>query len=432
MGTFLPSAIPVRGQPFFGTDPRANLQGDGSAIRLSTTAPPTANFQGIAVAQVMVQNTSFSTVGDASSGSNLTVRQLYAQVNRLSVGLMDSALVDQRAMPDSLDLAGPNARITTYDAGVSGGQGRFSYDQLSDSPLGFEIVGSFEQAIPEISPPGDDRAFAHYPDFIGSLQYLDGYETTKGFVETWHMQWSSVVRNLALESPNADDQSVFGWGTVLSGGYGFAPNPNVEPLDRIKFSVAYGKGISHDIVDLNAAPDTGDAVVNSAGELEALPAFATYVSYTHNWTNCLRSTARLSHVNLNSVLPLGATTSPYKSGEFASINLVRRMTLYAPTDDDAHSDERRLYTGVECLFGHKETLDSAEGEAHRLMFVIVLSNWIRMSCPGHMGSTSASIQPNSDGKNFKAMRERDKNHGVEVVGRRLRKLMSWINAKDVD
>jgi ketol-acid reductoisomerase len=36
------------------------------------------------------------------------------------------------------------------------------------------------------------------------------------------------------------------------------------------------------------------------------------------------------------------------------------------------------------------------------------------------------------GKNFKAMKEKDKTHPVEVVGRKLRKLMSWINAKEVD
>lgn len=38
----------------------------------------------------------------------------------------------------------------------------------------------------------------------------------------------------------------------------------------------------------------------------------------------------------------------------------------------------------------------------------------------------------SGGANFKRMREQDKNHEVEVVGRRLRKLMSWIDAKEVD
>ncbi|HVT27143.1 MAG TPA: ketol-acid reductoisomerase [Lacipirellulaceae bacterium] len=38
----------------------------------------------------------------------------------------------------------------------------------------------------------------------------------------------------------------------------------------------------------------------------------------------------------------------------------------------------------------------------------------------------------SGGKNFQTMRQRDKNHPVEVTGRKLRKLMSWINAKEVD
>ena len=33
---------------------------------------------------------------------------------------------------------------------------------------------------------------------------------------------------------------------------------------------------------------------------------------------------------------------------------------------------------------------------------------------------------------FKAMRQQDRDHPVEQVGRRLRKLMSWINAKEVD
>ncbi len=30
------------------------------------------------------------------------------------------------------------------------------------------------------------------------------------------------------------------------------------------------------------------------------------------------------------------------------------------------------------------------------------------------------------------MKEKDKSHPVEVVGRKLRKLMSWINANEID
>ena len=38
----------------------------------------------------------------------------------------------------------------------------------------------------------------------------------------------------------------------------------------------------------------------------------------------------------------------------------------------------------------------------------------------------------SGGNNLKAMKEKDKNHPVGVTGAKLRKLMSWINAKEVD
>jgi len=367
----VPSAIPVRGQPFFDTDPRANLQGDGSAIRLSTVTPSTASFRGAAVAQLMVQNATFPAT-DSGSNANFEVRQVYGVVNRLSVGLMESAFADPLAVPETLDLAGPNARITAFDHGVGSGQGRLSYDFLSESPLGFEITASVEQAIPEIDPPVGDKTFAHYPDFIGAMQYLDGYQTDKGFVELWHFQWANVIRELGIESPNADDQNEFGWGTALSGGYGFKLDADIEPLDRIKFSIAYGEGISHYITDLNAATDTGDAVVNTTGALEALPAFGAYVGYTHNWTNCLRSTATVSHVTLDSTAPLAAAVSPYRHGDFVAVNLVHRMAFFTPTEDKPH--ERNLFTGIEYLFGRKETLDGEDGDAHRLMFVVVISN----------------------------------------------------------
>jgi ketol-acid reductoisomerase len=32
---------------------------------------------------------------------------------------------------------------------------------------------------------------------------------------------------------------------------------------------------------------------------------------------------------------------------------------------------------------------------------------------------------------FKAVRRRERQHGIEEVGKRLRKLMQWINAKEV-
>ena len=370
-GTFLPSAIPVAGQPFHGTDARAGVQASGSAVRVNAYAPPSYGITAAAHAQLMVDNASFATA-DSANTVDFSVRQVFVQLNRLQVGVMDTAFSDPSAMPETLDLAGPNARITAYDAGVGGGQGRISYDLLSDSPEGFEIVASIEQAIPEITPVNAvDKTLARYPDFICSAQYVEGVWSNRRFEETWHLQLANVFRDLGLESPNGSNDSAFGWGTALSGAYRLKVNPNASSLDRVMFSVGYGEGISHYFVDLNAASDTGDAVVNSVGALEALPVLAWYTAYSHNWTDWLRSTATFSQVNLDSTNSLSATASPYRRGNYVGANLVYHESFYSSEKPDAA--QQNFFTGVEYLYGTKDTLDGADGEAHRLMFIVAIS-----------------------------------------------------------
>ena len=371
-GNFVPSAIPVDGQPFFGSDSRANLQGNGSAIALDAYAPASFGMDASVHAQIAIDNASISAT-DSSGGVDFSVRQVYARLNRLKVGVMDTAFGDPSAVPEILDLAGPSARVTTYDSGFGGdGQGRLSYDLLSDEPEGFEIIASVEQSIAEIAPADDeDLTFSHTPDFVLASQYVDGVYVGDDFYENWHLQFSSVFRDLSIESPSGDSQSDFGWGTSLSGAYRLRLYDDGTPLDRAAFSVTYGQGISHYITDLNAADDTGDAVINDGGSLEALPVLAWYSAYTHSWNNVLRSTISYSRVELQSVDRLGVVASPYRTGDWAAINLVHHRVFNGPIDAD--TPKRTLYTGLEYLYGMKETLDGAEGAADRLMFVVVIS-----------------------------------------------------------
>ena len=56
--------------------------------------------------------------------------------------------------------------------------------------------------------------------------------------------------------------------------------------------------------------------------------------------------------------------------------------------------------------------------------------------PSVLAGTALRLLPaykpgSSGGKNFNAARERDRNHGVEKVGLELRRLMSWIDEKEV-
>jgi hypothetical protein len=370
-GGFLPSAIPVAGQPFFGSDSRVNLQGSGSAVRINGYAPATAGVRASAHAQLIAQDLSFGTA-DAAGDATLQVRQVFATFNRLSVGVMDSAFSDPSAVPEVLDVsASPSARITVHDAGLGSGQGRLSYDLLSDEPDGLEIIASIEQALPEVSAmTAGDQTFAHYPDFVGAAQYVVGDGCGKDFVERWHLQAASVLRDLGVESPGGADQSEFGWGSALSGAYRFKLMPSLASMDRVMFSVAYGEGISHYIADLNAAADAGDAAISSAGVLEPLPVLAWYAAFTHNWNDVLRSTATYSQVSLDSTTPQGAGPSPYRIGDYIAVNLLYHRAIAKVATP---KNKQNFFTGVEYLFGRKETLNSADGDANRLLWVIAIS-----------------------------------------------------------
>jgi hypothetical protein len=287
---------------------------------------------------------------------------------------MESAFADPGAVPETLDLAGPSARVTVYPAGLGEGQGRLSYFFLSDGQeAGLWGAASIEQAQPQIVTAPNTGTYSHYPDFITTLQYTQGEGRGVDYIEDWHVQFGSVFRSLGLED-DADtfDQNIFGWGLSLSGTYRFYLNPDLTVRDGVFCSVTYGQGISHYIADLNAAGDTNDAVINLAGDLVTLPVLAWYAGYTHNWTDNWRSTATYSVLSLDSIVASGATFSSYRRGDYAAINLVYHDEFPVAGYEDG-SNTRNFYTGIEYLYGHKQTLDGETGDAHRLMWVTAIS-----------------------------------------------------------
>jgi hypothetical protein len=284
---------------------------------------------------------------------------------------MDSAFADPSAVPEVIDLAGPTARVTAFDAGIGAGVGRLSYDFFSSEPYGFKTVCSIEQAISDITNIGpDDSTFSHIPSFVIAPQYVEGDYINDNFVERWHLQFGAILRDISYETPAGVEQSTFGWGASFSGAYRFVYDP-CEPADRVVFSIAYGSGISNYITDLNAAPIAGDAVIDDGGTLVSLPVLAWYLGYTHQWTDQLRSTVTYSQVELDSVPRMGGGLSPYRSGDYVAVNLIRHITFI---QDVPKAKEQHFYTGVEFLYGRKETLDGSSGEAQRLMFVVAISN----------------------------------------------------------
>lgn len=372
-GNFLPSAIPAPGQPYFGTGPRANLQAAGTALRISGRVPTPATSNLIGDTQLLVENAGFAS--DGGSDVNVTIRQAYAQYNWLSLGLLETAFADPGAVPETLDIAGPNGRVTVQDAGLGDTPGRISIEPISNARGGLGITLSAEQPVPEIETiEGLTRSFARFPDFVTAVQYAEGeFVEKEGFRELWHTQFAALFRDLSLE--DASDtirESAFGWGLSLSGAYRFGLNPRVRDFDCIVFSTTYGEGISRYIVDLNNAPDTLDAARAPSGSLTPLPVFAWYAGYKHNWTNRWRSTLVYGRVEVDNDPLLEPIDSAYHAGEYVSVNLLHHREVEV-TILEEEDKTRRFYTGVEYLYGLREDLDATDEEAHRLMWVTAIS-----------------------------------------------------------
>ena len=375
-GTFLPANIPV-GQPFYGGPPRANGTATGSLFNLTG---------GQQVTNSMTATGSVSVVA-TESGSDLTasVQQATLQLSNLVVGLGETALADPDAVPLTLDLAGPNSRVTVYTDGITKGQGRLSYYFVrAPTDGGLDANFSVEEPNPEIvtTATGAKSAvtstFARFPDLISTLRYGPGLNALQ--FHDWHVQFGTVVRDLGLENGTETlVRNSVGWGLSLGGHYSFVFNPEATQLPEVlTAAIIGGQGIAHYVDDLHS---TGSAVGNDAVltndhfARRADGALGYSAGYTHYWFENLRSTASYSHVYLDSIATTAETVSPYRSGDYFSINLTYGILtadsiLLPQVAIPKTATGYHFVAGLEYLYGRKETLDGNAGHDQRVMMVV--------------------------------------------------------------
>jgi hypothetical protein len=391
---FFPSAIPVKSQFAYGAGATSSVQGSGSAFQVQANGnlPSVGDYRATAT---------FGTQDTDASSAGLGVLQAYVRLDNLAFGTGETAFADKDAVPDTLDLAGPNARITTMQPGVmpNSGQGLITYYWFFSQSKFTGLIGDFsvETPTPEVRnltnlfpPPAlaatlhNSSTFARYPDMISALKYSDGEEPVKSgdaYHEFWHIQVSSVVRSIGFVDDTAFERTTTGWGVVLSSRAFIETSCSSALKDAIYFSTGYGEGIAHYISDLHVASTDlknggDDAVLNGSGELVPLPVFAYYAGYGHNWSDHWKSTLVYSHVDLNSqsfVDPHSTAVvgpSPYRHGDDASINFV----YHVEEKNETNGRTAKFDSGFEYLFGQKQVLNGDKGDDQRFMFVMQFGN----------------------------------------------------------
>ena len=328
---FIPSSIPVNGQPGSSGSDRTTLHTKGT--RLSFEARRPAGTEGRL--RIFNENDFFN--DSSSSSMSFRVRHFYGQAWNILIGQTYSAFMDVDAFPDVLDYAGPNAMINRRQP-----QLRYSppiYDGLGKMHLIFSVEQpESDLSTTAIGMPAGAETISRAPDGVVGWRWEGGLG---------HVQAASIFRQIGYEADDASDDNVFGWGVNLSGAF------KIFEADKFSWQAAYGEGIGRYVNDLGSADL--DAAPNSSGNLEAIPVFAGMIGYTHQWATQFRSTASFGYIDADPSSSLGAFA--LENTYYGSINLV-----WHPTPS--------FRMGLEYLYGRKETQDGSDGTGHRLNFVL--------------------------------------------------------------
>jgi hypothetical protein len=249
-------------------------------------------------------------VANAFNGSNTQNARLVLAYGTLGPLLGGQALTlwfDGDALGESVDptaSVGLNNGLTnrqpqvryTYVAG-GGLSAAISAEQPNvegtDSVAGAFSASTFP-GIPAVGSATNAAASQHYPDFV-----------VKGrWDQAWgHLSLAALARNQEIRAVGIPAHSDTGWGVYLSG------HLNTFGKDTLRGGGMVGEALGHYISDMGV---NGGLETNLLTDAVKKPiAYGVNASYTHWWTDQLRSTvmAGYSHVDVDTSILSGGTVA---------------------------------------------------------------------------------------------------------------------------
>lgn len=324
---FVPSSIPVRGQPFYDTGRRSNMSAKQSTFRM--------DFQrdtDYGTLKVVYKNNFF---GNGTGDMPYNLQAFYGELDNehysLLAGFNISAFTDIDVFPNTLDYEGPNSFTFKY-----GPQIRFSPVLYKGAGGTLTLPMSLEQPDADITVPQGFTTYSRRPDITAGLRWQ---------AENWHVQWANILRDLRVENSNGNQRSTTGYATQLTGTTG------LFQYDSVQGWASYGKGYANFLQDISGLGL--DAAFNTSGDLRAIRARGYGVGYTHGWREDLTSSLAYGYLRISPQSNLLISPDQPKSTKYGSINLAWKFS-------------ERAMVGVEYLWGQNIALTDLRGQGQRL------------------------------------------------------------------
>ena len=323
---FVTAKIPVHGDPEQGGGTVTNINAKGSQLRVDVRAPTLPGSP-----RFYYENDFY---GSGSGEFPYRIRHIYGQIYGIIVGQTFSVFEDPDVWPDTVDYEGPNSAVFARRPLV-----RYQR-KIGDE---WQLNLGLEQPESEIDTSIDTAAHGvnHAPD--------GGFNVRWENADIGHVQFATILRDIAVRGPTVGQQSTFGWGLNLSGVF------NTVGRDSLQAQLTYGEGIFRYVNDDFV---NNDAAFDHHGDIEAIPYFGGMFGYTHHWADDWRSTVSYGYAHLDNTASQAGTA--YHQTDYASANVIWQL-------------RRRLAVGVEGLYGHKQTKDGTDGEVWRATVGVMAS-----------------------------------------------------------
>jgi hypothetical protein len=250
-------------------------------------------------------------VGADAGQTTIRPRHIYGQWGHFGAGQTNSVFMDVDVFPNTLEYWGPNGMLF------------FRNVMIWWQPVNSENGTRFTLALERPGASGDAGIYADRielqnvrprfpaPDISGEYRLGGGagYIELAGIVR-W-ISWDDVL-------DDAFDLS----GSVTAWGLSLSSNIKAGPWDVLRLQGVYGAGVENYFndapIDVGLASNAGDPLTPVTGEALKNVGISAYLD--HRWSSSFTTALGYSRVDIdNSDLQ---TTDAYRSGQYASVNLL--------------------------------------------------------------------------------------------------------------
>lgn len=263
-----------------------------------------------------------------SEGDQFRLRQAYGEVGSLLVGRTWTTFTDVAAAPATLDFEGSVSAVNRRQA-----LARWTQPIVCDDLTMAVAVEDTRFII--ASPVGiTGEARSPSPDFVANLR-LDK--------EWGQFQAASLHRIGGFQPTGAGVVTGYAWGLNFTGAF------LVTPRTKAYYQIVFGDGIG----SYRGLPD---AAPNSANSAAIVGLFGWMTGVTHDWTDQLSSNFTYAANSLDNA-PAQSPDDVHQTTYLAA-NLI-----WSPLE--------RTKLGIEYLYGTRENISGANGQAHRLQMAFI-------------------------------------------------------------